>query len=265
MNSVWRRRFEIEPGSAGFWQVGPLKLWARRERHEWLLSLARGDDALEDALVVALGSDVPQQDDTVTNRFGFRDPPSFIRLAPAPAPRPVVVTPQEPFHLPPRQGTTLYVSTPVWVSIEVGEPPIALLEEPSQRPSDSWFGPSTRVGELCYAVRVPATLELDAAPIRPHRAMSVVHINNSASTTLEVARIKLPNPNMSLFLAADGNLWTEAVTLNHQQEGELAEVELSSGAPNAASGAERLAAPRKRLDKGLLDRAFGGLIRDLRG
>ena len=49
------------------------------------------------------------------------------------------------------------------------------------------------------------------------------------------------------------------------EEGQVAAVVLASGPPAAAGGVDRVVGPRKKLEKGVLDRAFGGLIRELRG
>jgi hypothetical protein len=261
----WRDVHHVETGSGAHWELGPLRIWARREAREWSVSFARGDDALDAAAEAWIPSPHEPEEGATTTRFGFREPPAKIRLTPALAKRPVVVTPSEPFSLPPMQETTLHVSTPVWVGVEVGEPPAELLERASHRPSDTWFGESTRVGELCYATRTRATLDLDELPRCAHHAISVVHIRNSAGSVLEIEKLKLPAPNMSLFLTPEGSLWTEEVSLDREQEAEVAVVVLENGPPSVAAEAERIVGPRRKLDRGFLDRNFGGLIRELRG
>jgi hypothetical protein len=261
----WGAVYQIEFGSSGYWELGPLRVWARRDTREWSVSFAHGHDPLSDVAAVQIPSRSEPEGDITSRRFGFRVPPAEIRLTPALAKRPIVVTPEEPFLLPPNEETTLYVSTSVWVRVEVGEPPVQLLEEASHRPSDTWFGESTREGELCYATRTRATLDRAELPICAHRALSVVHIRNRAASVLEIEKVKLPAPNMSLFLASDGHLWTEEVSFNREQEGQVASVLLAAGPPAAATAAERLVGPRKKVDKGFMDRTFGGFIRELRG
>ena len=261
----WGTVYRLETGSTAQWQVGPIRLWARRDPREWRVSLARERDSLKDTASVQIPSRTEPEGNLTSSRFGFREPPAEIRLTPSLAERPVVTTPEEPFLLAPQEETTLYVSTPVWIGIEVGEPPVKLLNEASRLPSDTWFGESTQTGELCFATRTRATLERTNLPARVHRALSVVHIRNRASSLLEVEKLKLPAPNMSLFLDSDGHLWTEELTLDRVEEGQVAAVVLASGPPAAAGGGDRVAGPRKKLEKGFLDRAFGGLMRELRG
>jgi hypothetical protein len=261
----WRDVRHIETGSGVHWELGPLRLWAYRDAREWTLCFERGEDALSDFVSVEAPPNTEPAGEATTLRFGFKKSPAVIRLTPALAKRPVVVTPEEPFSLPPKEETTLYISTPVWIGVEVGDPPVRLLEEASHRPSDTWFGRSTRDGELCYATRTRATLELAELPIRVHRAVSVVRIVNRAGSALEIEKIKLPAPFMSLFVDAGGHLWTEEVSLTREQDGELASVDVGTGPPAAVVGAEQLGGAQKTMGRGILDRTFGGLIRELRG
>ena len=55
----------------------------------------------------------------------------------------------------------IYVSTPLWVRVDVHDPPQFLQEIPVIRPSDTWFGPSTREGELGYAGRTHGRLNFE--------------------------------------------------------------------------------------------------------
>jgi hypothetical protein len=261
----WRDVYRLETGKTGHWQIGPFRMWARRHPREWFVSFAREPDSLRDTGSVQIPGRTEPEGNLTSRRFGVREPPAEIRLTPGLAERPVVTTPEEPFLLAPKEETTLYVSTPVWIGVEVGEPPVKLLDEASRRPSDTWFGESTRTGELCYATRTRATLERANLPARVHRALSVVHIRNRVGSLLGVEKLKLPAPNMSLFLDSDGHLWTEELTLDRIEEGRVAAVVLASGPPASAGDVDRVAGPRKKLEKGFLDRTFGGLMRELRG
>lgn len=55
--------------------------------------------------------------------------------------RPVVIRPRQLVYLPAGQQTTMYLSTPVTIRIDVDEPPVTLRELPMLRLSDTWFGP----------------------------------------------------------------------------------------------------------------------------
>jgi hypothetical protein len=115
-------------------------------------------------------------------------------------------------------------------------------------------------GELCYATRTSARLTVEDLPVRPHRAISVVEIKNTAKTNLTVEKLKIPTLQMSVFAAGDGQLWTETLTLERKEEDAMASVRLGKGPPRKASGAQLVRGPRSPSERGLLIRAFSGLL-----
>jgi hypothetical protein len=256
----WWGDFEIDPGAARFWQIGPFRLWATRFTQEWQLVTETTGDALANDVLAAVEPPEEPKPDAQTSRFGFRNVPGTIRLVPAPADRAVVVKAASPFFVPPGEEISLFVSTALWLQVKAGSSSELLLDVPLHRPSDSWFGSSTREGELCYATKTGARYHLENIPRRPHRAISVVRICNRAPSQLGLERLKLPLPNLSLYRSEDGQLWTEPVTLERDEEDENATVKLGRDAPRAAGKAKRAAGPRTPAEKGLLTRSFGGLF-----
>ena len=94
----------------------------------------------------------------------------------------------------------------------------------------------------------------------PHRAVSVVRIRNNGESELALDRIRLPSPYLSLFASPDGQLWTEAVTLEREEDGQRATVDLARSPPAEIGHTELIAGPRERMEKGLLMRTFGGFL-----
>jgi hypothetical protein len=172
-----------------------------------------------------------------------------------------VVSPQEPLFVPPDEKVAVFISTPVWVEVALGDASPSVLDEPTQRPTDTWFGPSPMSGELCYATRTAARMNLENVSVKAHRAISVVEIKNRSKSILSVEKIKIPMMHQSLYATASGALWTESVTLDHQEEEALAAVRLGKGPPETAPDARLVRGPRTPAATGLLTRAFGGLIR----
>ncbi len=257
----WWGAFTVPEGEGRFWQIGPLRLWIHHDIKEWRVAYDRGHDPLAEALTIA--EVVPGEaiaEETSLSCFAFQEPSSVLRLSPAPADRAIIVNPVTPFILPPGQEVTLFVSCPLWLRIEVGDPPVRLQEEPIYRPSDTWFGPSTMEGELCYASRMGARLDLRKLPVRPQRSVTAVRIRNRAKTQLPLERLRFPMPNLSLFATEDHRLWTEAATLVREEDGELASLRLDREPPPEAKGAALLTGPRVKAQRGLLVRSFGGLL-----
>jgi hypothetical protein len=170
------------------------------------------------------------------------------------------VRPRIPLFLPPDQAIQIFVSSPVWLRVEAGKPWQRLRELPTKRLSDTWFGDSTREGELAYALRTQARMNLSEIPVRPYRAVTPVIIRNRADETLAVERLNLPVSYLSVYATPAGRLWTDAVVMSRDRNDEMASLKVSKGAPAPAGEAERLTEPRATLESNVLVRAFSSLL-----
>jgi hypothetical protein len=89
-------------------------------------------------------------------------------------------------------------------------------------------------------------VDLDSLPLRPHRAVTILRIENPGPDRLTFERIGVPVSNLSLYASRHGQLWTEALALRRRDEGGgLADIEVLPGAPAEAGGAELAALPRE--------------------
>jgi hypothetical protein len=172
----------------------------------------------------------------------------------------MVVRPRQAVYVLPGEETILYISTPVWVGIVAGEKELLLREIPVSRPSDTWFGPSTLTGEICYAARTQARNALTEVPLRAHRVLTALRIENRADTPLPVEKLSLPVPLLSTWGRSDGSLWSDTVHLQRVTDSDMAAVRVERGPPAYASDATLLASPRMQAGKGGLVRAFSGLF-----
>jgi hypothetical protein len=193
-------------------------------------------------------------------RYMFRATGEAIHLLPMLADRPIVSRPITPIHLPSGEEVTLFVSSPVWVGVAVDGGKKRLLALPIIRPSDTWFGPNTFDGELCYDSRTRGLLSADEVVLRIHRAITPVLIYNRADSDLMLERISIPVPLLSLYGDQQGQLWTEAVTLLREEDNEMAALKIGHGAPNQAGKCELFTEPRQRSGRGLFYRAFSSLF-----
>lgn len=266
-DKAWWGEFPAEIGELRRWRIGPATVWAERLEHEWRVWREQQDDFLSADIEVAVPADRDEiADKVVAHRFSFERSPASLTLLPTLADRPMIVKPESPFFVPSGESVTLYVSTPTWVILQFGKPPQRLLEFPSFQPSDTWFGPSTREGELCYASRTAGRLTLAEIPVRPHRAVTPIRIQNRATDALFLDRVKVPVMYLSVYhgTSEDGSvhLWTEPVTLERQQSGDLAALRLGKTAPPEAGGgrAERVAERRQQPESNIALRAFSRLF-----
>lgn len=242
------------------WCIGPLRLAVHHGVHEWRVSYQWLDlpDGVMDCSVAEVAGEPPVYDQQ--ERYIFHTPGATLHLRPKLADRPVISRPVTPFHLLAGEETTLFVSSPVWLHLEAGEPGRDLTEIAIQRPSDTWFGPSTREGQLCYDSRTSGRLHLTEISQRPHRAVTRVVIRNDGVDALLLERLSLPVPYLSVYEANDGLLWTTPVTMVREASGEMGMVKIHQRPPQEASGARPLSLPRERPEQGSLVRALSALF-----
>jgi hypothetical protein len=168
--------------------------------------------------------------------------------------------PEIPFHILPGQKVTLFVSTLLWIQIEVGEPRVLLQDIPIYQPSDTWFGPSTMEGEICYSGRTRAKLKFEELIFRPHRAVTVVLLRNRSEEAVFLERLNLPVHNLALYEAVDGYLWTQSVTLEIMTRNQSSHLRLNQVAPAQAEAARLVRGPREKPDQNILTRVLHYLI-----
>lgn len=257
----WWGDFELAPGSAGRWTIGPLRLWAEHHPREWRIAYRNDGDPRDDSSRVETGLPLGQAEpEAAVERYSFGETSAHLAVVPLLADRPVVSRPELPLFVPPQQSITLYVSSPLWLQLRGGDQAVLLREMPVVRPSDTWSGPLTELGGLCYHSSTMALTSLDDFPFSPWRAVTPIRFANRADDTVAVERLSLPVPYLSLFQAPDGTLWTQAVELEHRADAALNLAQLGSRPPREAGGAQRLAAARSHADRNLLAKAFGSLF-----
>lgn len=258
----WWDPAEIAAGGRARWRIAGLEVVAARSEHEWRLSYRRLEPTPETASAWDFENDWREEpEDGRVERHVFSATQGPCRLLPLLADRPVVSSPRIPVYLQPGEEATLYVGTPLWLAVEVGDPPTRLAELPVHRPSDTWFGSSTLEGELCYAARTRAALNVASLPELSDRAVTPVLLRNAAGTSLAVDRLKLPVPFLALWEGRGSLLWTGGVTLVRSAEGTMASLEVEGGAPRSLDAGKLLTAPRQTSEPGRLIRAFSTLFR----
>jgi hypothetical protein len=261
----WWGSHELASGDVALWHIGPLELWAQRLDHEWRIDTEWEDDPLLERChseVPRAVAGLPDQDEDAS-RFGFSESPAAVELLPALADRPVILRPEHTLYVPAGEAVRLYVGLPAWVQVRLGG--VFAHEVPAFRPSDTWFGPDTMAGELCYAGRTRARFAIEDVVRRPHRVLTEITLDNRADDVLCVERISLPVQHLSLFADATDQLWTESITLRRQESGEQASVRIGQAPPDAAGDVEHVASAREAAGANLVVRAFEALMAGVRG
>ncbi len=261
-NLTWWGPYRVPLGQQGLWRIGPLSVWLERAPGEWRLAWERHEDHLDPAVRVVLPTDAGDllAKKNVT-RYGVSDDSDHVRLIPRLADRAIISRPENPFVVLPTDEITVYISTPIWVQITAGPKETPLSELPAYRPSDTWFGPDTMVGELCYAGRTAMRLNLEQLPFRAHRATSAVTIRNRSREPITVEKLNLPVIHLSVYEGPDRELWTEHILFERPADGDIIRLRLRDTLHHGAvRGAARIAMARVPLSDRLSVRALGSLF-----
>ncbi len=206
----WWGDFEFAEGASRRWRIGPLTLWVTRLAKEWQVAFERAGE-LDSTVEVTDSSPAPAG--LERSRYLFVQG-TTLSVSARVADRPVVARPEMPVIVPGGLSATLYVSTPVWVALSAGEPRQRFHELPSWVPSSTWFGENNIEGALYYAERTRARHERGSEVFRT-RVTTSVTVNNVERTPLQIERIALPLPSMSVFRDEQGGLWTEHAVVDY--------------------------------------------------
>ncbi len=257
--ATWWGSYQLGLDESAQWVIGSLRFWLHRSPAEWRLAYEWLDGEAAEAWSVRRGVE-PPEDGVQTERFAVSRTAGGVELRTLPAARPVVARPKTPLRVLPGERARIYISSPLCVEIAVGEDATVLRELTTWRLSDTWFGATTRDGELAYALRTSARTQLEEMPRAHFRLMTPAVIENRAADALRVERLSLPVPFLSIYADKSCDAWSEEVHLVRTEHGEMAELDVHGGPPAEAAGGARLSAPREVARKGHLFRAFGSLL-----
>jgi hypothetical protein len=259
--TVWWGDFDFKSYARRCWRLGPLSLWVTRLTSEWQVGHRWSADPLDETL--ELLEDAPAPEGVELRRYLFSSGGRTLRMIPRVADRPFVTRPEMPVIIPGHEAATLYVATPVWVELAAGDPLRVFAELPIWHPSSTWFGDDFTDGTLCYATRTRA--KLDPADLRRGpRVTTAVFVSNEHDEPLRVERLALPLPQMSVFRAEDGRLWTEAATVAYEPNVK-APAKIGHAPPPEAGAVQRISPPRQDPRAHVLARALSAALKGVTG
>ena len=240
-------------GDCRLWRIGPLGFWIRRTPEEWQIAEAPSES--EQPSVV--GEEASPPDDAAWTRWASAPSLLRLRLRPVTPDHPVVVRPEQAFRVLQHGSARIYVSLPVWVRVELltdGDP-LEIIELPSVRLSNTWFG-SLFEGELCYWLATSARRTMEGHVPPPHIATAPMTVRNTGADDLPLERICLHTAHLAIYADARG-LWTSEVRVMDAGPDEPQKIVVSEGPPPEAERASRLSEPRQKQRGGVLTRAVG--------
>mgnify|MGYP005986565375 CR=1 FL=1 len=259
-NTPWWGIVDIPENNSFLLESTNFTLAVEHKNKEWCVHIKRDNnanaEAPENTFTRTQGAFSPEDFSDVSRHITSGNTHT-VEIKPSLADRTVVCRPKSPITIVPGASVVMYLSTPIWLTVSVKDKTVTLLKEvATQRLSDTWFGASTREGELCYASQTIGRLDIDKLPFREQRAVTPLLIENKASNDLIFERIALPVPSLSLFTTPSGQLWTQNVTLTRENDGDFAKLKLGAPQPDSTL----VNGPRVDLGHGQLIRAFSAIF-----
>lgn len=183
-----------------------------------------------------------------------------LALQPVLPDRPVVVSPEQPFSLPPEGRARVFVRIPLFVRVRTtGESSeAATLEEfPSVVLSDTWWGSFTE-GEIGYWLETKARRHIPPELYSPHLAICPFVLVNRSRRPLPVERFAVRVAYLTLF-GRGSAVWTDEVQVRYEGGSDGSEIRYTGKVPEDAGDVAHLADSREPAPRGFNARTFGRL------
>ncbi len=238
---MWRP-LELAPGASDERELGTLNLRVRREPDEaWVHA---SNDGLQPA-----GPD--------WTRWSL-ERESRIEVLPVLPDRPVVVSPELPFYLPPQGIARVFVRVPLFVRLDSIDPSgnrQSLGEFPTVVLSDTWWGGYTE-GALAYWLTTRARRHVTNEVFEPHLAICPLVLINEFDQPLPVERFTVRVAYLTLFGRGDA-VWTDEVQVRYRGFQEGSEIRYTGRVPDIAGELDLLSPHREKPPRGLHAKTFG--------
>lgn len=257
----WWGNLDIEQGRNRVWDFGSLLLCIEREGKEWHVRLKHREISPEQEYAdvsMWCGESELTKDDNF-KRYVFSNADRSLSIVPILPDRNLVVRPIHTVTLMPSQRVTFYVSASLWLRIETSDDQQVLQEMAIRELSDTWFGPSPRMGELCYASKTKAVVNQATLTRRPHRAIIPIRIKNQNHEPLTIERINLPIPHLNLYCDMNGQFWSNPISLTKDKGKNNIKMHIHDKAPEY-NKSTLISNARKPADSGLMLKAYDMLF-----
>ncbi|MGQ9615342.1 MAG: hypothetical protein ACUVWJ_02965 [Spirochaetota bacterium] len=244
----------LKSGEEYHWKIGPLHIWMKRTPDEWLLAYEqKAKDNIGSEIIVARHRKKPES--LPWNRFIFTSQSNIIHLIPVMQDRAIVVSPENPVKILPRNRTLFFIDIPVWIRIYVGESREAILTElQTVILSNTWFG-DPMSGELCYSLNTKAHRSINGISISTLKAICPVWVMNGSLGHLDFQKLCIRAEHLRVY-EGKNRLWTNEVYIKFFGEDQLNEVDFSNKEPPFEEGCRLLSEERKPVDRSILKKSI---------
>ncbi|WJG09114.1 DUF432 domain-containing protein [Aliiglaciecola sp. LCG003] len=214
----WWGEFNFNLAQTRCWRIAERVIAIKRSGHEWTIWNKETEFELDKPILTGAPKATESFQDVDFNRYMLSNTSETLIIEPSLADRAMVARPSRPFIIMPEEEIKIYVSTPLWMTILIPHREVPIADIPFWRPSDSWFGPNTMKGDICYSKYTDAKMDRSLLEKRSHRASTMVILKNAQEEPLKIERLNLPVPALKLYVDQDGEFWTDQISILQRME-----------------------------------------------
>ena len=256
----WWGGFEFSEQEIKCWQIGERRIAIQRGAQEWTIWNQETPTEINDVVEVNELKNSDSLAGVHFERFLERKTNSKLFIEPSLADQAMIVRPSKPITVMPGEEAKLYVSTPIWMTISMNQNAEPMYDVPFWRPSDSWFGPNTISGDVCYAKYTDAKLLKEHLEVRSHRASTLVTVLNEQEEKLLIQRLNLPVPLLKVYVNKQKEFWTDQVSILQRIEHSKPTSTVSHSPPDDVHNMEQVSESREMSNKSSLMSSIKNLI-----
>jgi hypothetical protein len=257
----WNQPMTINPGVYYQYHLGSLELILYSEAgalHVYHRYSQNEAESLSDVLTFKPLKKLPKRDYQSSRIMGFSEQRPLV-FRPRLADRALVAKPHQPLLLPCNQQVTIYISSPVWLSVWQEGEKLPLFEVASYLLSDTWYGPRPHLGVLCYASRFSGRTQLEALPRRASRIITPVTIRNQSDEHLKIEKVAIPTEILAVY-GRELDLWTHGVRVTKHKDAKLTAVEVDKKLHESLTDMILMAEPRVKDTDNLISKTFARIF-----
>lgn len=246
VDDLWQKTLTFDLHNTYKLSVGALELYINLLENEWRFRhcyVSEDETGIEKPIQLSL-LDTMLRDDLQPMRFICSESTNSLQIRPQLANKSIVAKPLIPVFLPSKQSVTIYISTPLSLALFLDKQKNSILEIPTIKLSDTWFGPKPHIGELCYSSRFSGRISLSELPKRASRIITPVKITNNGADNLKLEKISIPCDYLAVYLSKNNELWTPTLSILRETDKNKTEVSISKTLHPSLEGAKRIGEPR---------------------
>lgn len=249
--------FSLKIGQTSYWRIGPLYLWIEAQDGELRVHTVH-TNSLNDTEIEYVDHYSGEIDPAAElTRYSFSCEIEKVSFSPHLPEKDIIFRPDKPIQLPSKRQMSLYVNTSLWIHVKVNGNEI-LKSVPIVTLSETWLGPDSTHGEICFAAKTKGVLNYEDLKFYPYRYISKFTIKNETHGHVPIERIKLMNGILNLYTNEEGYFFSDCISMRIDSDGD---VKIHTNKPVKEDfGILKKISPSRESGRNLISRALSLMI-----